>query len=83
MKIKEAGTGDLSVDISANRTPIFFSTAQAVSSYINSLPLTSEQNNRLVELMIANVQEAERSGFYAGCLYTAGGAREGTGNVFS
>jgi hypothetical protein len=42
-----------------------------VSEYINSLPLTKEQNDRLVGLLVENVTTAERSGFYGAFAYLA------------
>ena len=83
MDTKATGSGNQTLYISASRTPEFFTAAQAVSDYLNGLPLTGEQNNKLVELMVAHVQAAERSGFYAGCLFNAGGVKEEAGSVLS
>lgn len=62
---------DAEINISSYRTPTFFTTAKAVSEYINSLPLTKEQNDRLVGLLVENVTTAERSGFYGAFAYLA------------
>lgn len=40
-------------------------TAQAVSEYLYSLPLTPEQNDRLVALMVAHASACVRCGFEA------------------
>nr|DAP48741.1 MAG TPA: hypothetical protein [Bacteriophage sp.] len=37
-----------------------------LSDYIKSLPLTTEQNNGLVSLMVKLVQESERGAFVQG-----------------
>lgn len=40
--------------------------ARELSKYISNLPLSVEQNNRLVQLMIAQVEAAERGAFSQG-----------------
>lgn len=40
--------------------------ARDLSKYISNLPLSVEQNNRLVQLMIAQVEAAECGAFYQG-----------------
>ena len=52
------------------RNEAFFDTAKKVSEYLKSLPLTTEQNDRLVELMVNHVNAAERSGFDFGVKLT-------------
>lgn len=52
------------------RNEAFFDTAKKVSEYLKSLPLTTEQNDRLVELMINHVNAAEKSGFDFGVKLT-------------
>lgn len=42
--------------------------AQELSTYIHALNLTAEQNNRLIALIIEQVQDAKRGAFAAGLL---------------
>lgn len=51
--------------VEIERTREFIVTAGMVSDYLKSLPLTAEQNDKLVELMIKHTQAAERSGYVA------------------
>ena len=48
------------------RTPEFVSTAKRVSEIINGLPLSSEQNNLLIEALVTHVNAAEERGFRFG-----------------
>lgn len=48
------------------RTPEFVSTAKAVSDIIGGLPLSREQNDRLIAALVAHVEAAEKSGFRFG-----------------
>ena len=48
------------------RTPEFFEAAKKLSEYVNKLDLSTEKNNELVRLMIAQTEAAERSGFAHG-----------------
>ncbi|WP_312159330.1 hypothetical protein [Oscillibacter sp.] len=63
---------DAEINIFQYRTTELLDTAQEVSEYINSLPLSNEQNDRLVWLLVENVAAAERSGFYGAFAYLAG-----------
>lgn len=45
---------------------------QVTSSFINGLPLTAAQNNKLVQLMVDNVTAARKDGFVNGFLVGAG-----------
>ena len=40
--------------------------AHELSNYIKELPLTAEQNNMLISMMVKQVQEAERGAFAHG-----------------
>lgn len=40
--------------------------AHELSNYIKELPLTAEQNNALISMMVKQVQEAERGAFVHG-----------------
>ncbi len=53
-------------NVSAGRSEQFLQTALAVSDYLETLPLTNEQNNNLVELICRNVNVAERDAFGLG-----------------
>lgn len=55
--------------IKIRRTKKFFDTAQRVSDYLRELDIPSDQNNKLVELMIAHTNAAEESGFIDGVGY--------------
>lgn len=48
------------------RTPEFFKTAHAVSDFLKALPLSRPDNDKLIELMIRNVNEAEQGAFNQG-----------------
>lgn len=59
------------IPIEINRTEEFFRIAQELSDFIHTLPLSVEQNDKLVKLMIDQVQEAERGAFGQGlCMGT-------------
>lgn len=52
--------------ISIERTPDFFQVAQQLSEFIHGLPLDQPTNDRLVALMVDQVQQAERGAFAHG-----------------
>lgn len=52
--------------ISIERTPDFFQVAQQLSDYIKTLPLDQHSNDRLVALMVEQVQQAEKGAFSQG-----------------
>lgn len=58
--------GEQDAIIQIERTDEFAATAQRLSDYIRNLPLTVEENNQLVALMVEQVQIAERTAFYQG-----------------
>lgn len=51
--------------IEIERTREFVETARLVGEYLKGLPLTVEQNDKLVELMIQHTRAAEQSGYVA------------------
>ena len=55
--------------IRIRRSDEFYSTALTVSDYIKDLPLSKEQNDHLVGLMIKHTNAAELSGFKEGIRY--------------
>lgn len=63
---------DTEINISKYRTPEFIKTTKTVSKYIKNLPLSKEQNDLLVKLLVDNVTAAERSGFYSAFAYLTG-----------
>lgn len=52
--------------IAIERTPDFFQVAQQLSEFIHGLPLDQSTNDRLVALMVNQVQQAERGAFAHG-----------------
>lgn len=52
--------------IQIERSPDFTTIAHEVSAHMSALPLTNEQNNRLVELVIKQINEAETTAFRQG-----------------
>ena len=48
------------------RSSEFFEKAKTLSNFINELPLTTEQNDTLINLIIEQVLEAEKSGYEFG-----------------
>ena len=53
-------------NVSAGRTEDFLQTTRDVSDYLDTLPLTNEQNNKLIELLCKNVIAAERGAYILG-----------------
>ena len=49
------------------RTEKFFQIARELSDFIKGLPLDQPTNDRLVKMMIEQVEEAERGAFIQGC----------------
>ncbi|WP_435322136.1 hypothetical protein [Muriventricola aceti] len=62
----ETTWGDQDIAIQIERTEQMTAATYELSNYIKSLPLTTEQNNTLVSLMVKQVQEAERGAFVQG-----------------
>lgn len=58
------GTEDYAIKIA--RSEEFQQAAHELSEFIKNLPLTNEQNDKLVELAVKQVQAAERGGFFEG-----------------
>ncbi len=58
------GTEDFGIEI--ERDEAFQKAARELSDYIWSLPLTAEQNDRLISLTVRQVQVAEKGGFIQG-----------------
>ena len=54
------------IDISTHRTQSLFSVSEELGKYILELPLSNEQYNKLVSLVVRQTQEAEKSGFQNG-----------------
>ena len=52
--------------IRIERTPEFFQSAQQLSDYLKDLPLDRTTNDRLIALMIDQVQQAEKGAFAHG-----------------
>lgn len=62
--MKNQNVDDIQIEIPC--TPEFVSTAKKVSDIINGLPLSREQNDRLIAALVAHVEAAEKSGFRFG-----------------
>ena len=52
--------------IAIERTPDFFQVAQQISEFIYGLPLDQPTNDRLVALMVDQLQQAEKGAFAHG-----------------
>ena len=52
--------------IAIERTPVFFQVAQQLSDFICGLPLDQPTNDRLVALMVDQLQQAEKGAFAHG-----------------
>ncbi len=59
----ETKNGEPAFNTTGGRTPEFMASTQAVSDYLQTLPLTVEQHNQLVGLMTDNVVQAEKGAF--------------------
>lgn len=62
----ETAWGDQDIAIQIERTAEMTTAARELSDCIKGLPLTAEQNNTLVSLIVKQVQEAERGAFVQG-----------------
>lgn len=60
----ETAWGERDIAIQIDRTEQMITAAHELSDYIAGLPLTVDQNNALVSMMIKQVQEAERGALY-------------------
>ncbi len=52
--------------IEIEHTEAFIQTAKELSAYLKALPLNNVDNDKLVELMIKHVKEAEQGAFLQG-----------------
>ena len=64
MDIEEIMNGEIEIGI--ERTADFFDAAQQLSKFIHGLPLEQPTNDRLVALMVEQVQQAEKGAFFQG-----------------
>lgn len=55
---------DLSIEV--ERTAAFYAAAEKLGDYIKCLPLNRPTNDRLIELIIRQVKEAEQGSFNQG-----------------
>lgn len=60
------GLDGLSLEIPIQRTKRFFETAKALSEFIKALPLSNADNDRLIQMMIDHITEAEKGAFESG-----------------
>lgn len=70
-KDAEAAEITLAADgtITINRNARTMETARTLTDYIHTLPLTAEQNNELVRLILEHVTEAEKGAFVGGTVW--------------
>lgn len=70
-KDSEAAEITLAADgtITINRNARTMETARTLTDYIHTLPLTAEQNNELVRLILEHVTEAEKGAFVGGTVW--------------
>ena len=59
MKIEETG-------IELEKSPEVVASARSLSDYIRGLPLTAEQNDKLVQMLLDHVGDVQRCGFNQG-----------------
>ena len=59
MKIEETG-------IELEKSPEMLASARRLSDYIRELPLTAEQNDKLVQMLLDHVGDVQRCGFNQG-----------------
>lgn len=74
MKIEEDG-------IELEKSPEMLASAERLSDYIRGLPLTAEQNDKLVQMLLDHVGDVQRCGFNQGLKVGkefAGGGRPGS-----
>lgn len=53
-------------EVRKERTPRFYEAAEKLNAFIKSLPLGQKENDKLVHLMIEQVEAAEESAFNQG-----------------
>lgn len=53
--------------LAVERTESFYSTARELSDFIAALPLSREENDRLIALIIQQVQDGEQGAFAQAC----------------
>lgn len=63
---------ELQDNIKIERTKAFDEASNRLSKYINTLPLSSEENDHLIKLTINQIQEAEQGAFTQGICIGAG-----------
>ena len=59
MKIEEEG-------VKLEKSPEMLASAEKLSDYIRGLPLTAEQNHKLVQMLLDHVGDVQRCGFNQG-----------------
>ena len=52
------------VCIQIERTEAFIQTANELSAFLKALPLSHDENNKLVELMVKHVKKRKKEHFY-------------------
>ena len=57
---------DLEIIVGDRTRPEFVAATEAVSEFLRNLPLTADQNDTLIALLVENMAEAERGAFLYG-----------------
>lgn len=57
---------DLEYNVAAERTEDFFTAARVLSDFINSLPLSHSDNDKLIALIVDQVNKGEVGAFHHG-----------------
>lgn len=67
MNVKVKDTENLNdYELKINHSERFWDATYAVNDYLKELPLSVEQNNHLIELLIAHMSAAERDALFQG-----------------
>ena len=67
MEVKVKDTENLNdYELKINHSQEFSDATYAVNDYLKELPLSVEQNNHLIELLIAHMSAAERDALFQG-----------------
>ena len=67
MEVKVKDTENLNdYELKINHSQEFWDATYAVNDYLKELPLSVEQNNHLIELLIAHMSAAERDALFQG-----------------
>lgn len=66
MKIINIDDFERDYAVETEKTDKYYQTAKELSDYLLSLPLSHEDNEHVIDLIVKHVHEAERSGYLNG-----------------